>query len=70
MRYGQGLQVGFMNDDHIQRNRELLVPHLGLVDVRSDAIFAGRLFEMLSGQVVIVNLLAILGIRSTLRFGA
>lgn len=46
MRNSQSLQIGFMDDNHIEWIGKLFVPHLGLIDVRPNAIFGGGLFEI------------------------
>ncbi len=60
MRPGRGLQVGFDEDDDMQRLRELLVPQFSLVKAGSDVAFHGCRFEILLWPVAIIHLAPLL----------
>lgn len=66
---GQGLQVGFVNNDHVELVSELLVPQLSLVDIRLDVIFRAGLLKQLGWQVVVIDLGAVFWVFPSLWFG-
>jgi len=67
---GQGSQIGFVKDDHIERVGKLLVPHLGLIGVCPNAIFDAGLLEVLDWKMTVINFVTILAVRPAALVGA
>src|SRR5262245_2623442 len=66
---GVGAQVGLGDDDDIQRLWELFMEQLCLVDIGLDVPLHRGLFEVLCGEVVVIDLGAILAMGTSPRIG-
>ena len=65
MSLGGSLRIGFQDDDHVQSKSELFVEKLTLVDVGSQPILEGCLFQIFTIQGVNIDFCAILGFWSS-----